>query len=230
MKIVLFGATGMVGSGVLRECLLAEDVTEVVSVVRAASGREGPAAEGTKLHEIVHGDFTDFSAIEPAFADADACLFCLGISSAGLDEAAYTRITYDIAMAAARSILAAAPRAVFEFVSGAGTDASESGRTMWARVKGKTENAIAALPLGGAYMFRPAMIQPRYGAVSKTTSYRVLYAVLSPVMWMLRRVAPRFVTATDDVGLAMLHVARQGAGKRVLENVDINALAAAARG
>jgi uncharacterized protein YbjT (DUF2867 family) len=223
MKVILFGATGMVGQGVLRECLLAPDVERVLSVGRAASGRSDP-----KLEELVHSDFNDFTSVEARFAGYDACFFCLGISSAGLSEAEYRRITYDITLAAARSIVRVAPQLTFIYVSGQGTDESEKGRSMWARVKGQTENALRALPFRAAYMFRPGIIQPLHGAHSKTTLYRAGYVVAWPLFPLLKAVAPRSITTTERVGLAMLRVARQGAPKPLLDNADINDLAAAA--
>jgi len=150
MKVVLFGATGMIGQGVLRECLLAPAVTEVLTVGRAPTGKQH-----AKLREVTHADLGDLTAIEGDLRGADACFFCLGVSSAGMSEDAYRRITYDYTMAAARVFAALDPEATFVYVSGAGTDSTERGRSMWARVKGKTENDVLAL-LPNAYMFRPA--------------------------------------------------------------------------
>ncbi|HET6212143.1 MAG TPA: NAD(P)H-binding protein, partial [Micromonosporaceae bacterium] len=157
MKVILFGATGMVGQGVLRECLLDPDVQEVLAIGRTPTGTHHP-----KLREIAHTDFLDFSTIENALAGYDACFFCLGVSSAGMSEDAYRRVTYDVTMAAARALAAANPSMTFVYVSGQGTDSSEHGRSMWARVKGETENALLAMPLR-AYMFRPGYIQPMHG-------------------------------------------------------------------
>jgi uncharacterized protein YbjT (DUF2867 family) len=219
MKVILFGGSGMIGQGVLRECLLAADVESVLSVSRQPLG-----VQHEKLHEVLHDDFTDFSAIAAQLAGFDACFYCLGVSAAGMSEADYTRVTYDFTLAAARTILEASPASTFVFVSGGGTDSSEQGRSMWARVKGKTENALLALPFRRAVMFRPAMIRPRHGARSRTRSYRVLYAVLAPVLPLLQWLAPSLVTTTEIVGWAMLRVAREGAPKKVLECADINAL------
>lgn len=219
MKVVLFGATGMIGQGVLRECLVADDVDAVVSVVRRPSG-----VTHEKLHEVVHEDFSDFSSI-PELVGADACFYCLGISSVGMSEAEYTRVTYDYALAAARALLVASPGLCLVFVSGAGTDSSEKGRTMWARVKGRTENALLALPFRSAAMFRPGFIRPMHGVVSRTWSYRIMYALLAPLGWLLPRVAPGIATTGEIVARAMLRVARQGAPKAVMESSDINAFA-----
>jgi uncharacterized protein YbjT (DUF2867 family) len=221
MKVVLFGATGMVGQGALRECLLAPDVEAVLSVGRRATGQNHE-----KLRELVHDDFGDLSPLEHELAGYDVSLYCLGVSAAGLSEADYTRITCDFTLAAATALLRQNPDLTFLFVSGAGTDSSESGRRMWARVKGKTENALLALPFRAAVMFRPALIQPRHGIVSRTRLYRVLYALLTPVLPVLKWLAPGAVTTTENVGRAMLRVAREGAPKPVLENRDINTLAA----
>lgn len=218
MKLILFGATGMVGQGVLRECLLDSDVTEVLAVVRSATGRHDPA-----LRELVHTDFTDFTALAPAFDGASACLFCLGVSAAGMSEADYTAITYDVTMAAARAVLGAGGDAAFIYVSGAGTDTSESGRAMWARVKGRTENELLSMT-PKAYMFRPGFILPTHGARSKTKLYRIIYAATRPLYPLLRRMPA--VTTTEQVGRAMLAIAKRGSAKHVLDNRDINAEAA----
>jgi uncharacterized protein YbjT (DUF2867 family) len=220
MKIILFGATGMVGQGVLRECLAAADVEAVLAIGRQQTGQRHP-----KLRELSHADFGDFSSIEGELTGFDACFFCLGVSSAGLAEAVYARITFDFTLAAASALARLNPGLTFIYVSGAGTDSSEQGRSMWARVKGRTENALLALPFKAAYMFRPGLIQPGPGIVSRTPLYRAVYAVTGPVLPLLRRLAPSFVTTTEQVGRAMLQAVRSGAPQRVLENRDINALA-----
>ena len=171
MKIILFGASGMVGQGTLRECLLDPEVTTVLSIVRGSTGQQH-----AKLREIVHKDFFDFSSIESELAGFDACFFCLGISSAGMSEEKYRHITYDITLAAAQTLVKLNPNMTFIFVSGAGTDSSERGSSMWARVKGQTENALRRLPFKAAYMFRPAVIVPLHGIKSRTTIYRLSYA------------------------------------------------------
>lgn len=213
MKVLLFGATGMVGQGVLRACLLDPDVREVVIVVRAPSGRTEP-----KLREVVHADFADFTGFE---SDADACFWCLGVTSAGMNEADYTRVTHDYAVAAAKAL--ACSSMTFVFVSGAGAD----GKAMWARVKRKTEDAVSAMPFAAVYVFRPAMIQALHGIKSRTRLYNVLYPVISPLLMVTKRISPRFVTDTDRVGRAMLRVARAGYPKKTLENGDINDAAVA---
>ena len=224
MQVVVFGATGMVGRGTLLEALDHPDVTQVLSVGRRTVGIEHP-----KLTEIEHLDFTDFEPMADKFSNCDACLWCLGTSSAGMDEASYTRVTYDFTMAAAKALHAANPNMQFCFLSGSGADDSEQGRVMWARVKGKTENELLQLPFKAAYMFRPAYIQPLYGIRSRTRAYRVLYGLVGPLFPVLQSLFPRYVTTTEKVGSAMIHVARQGYSQPVVENDAINALAARSR-
>lgn len=219
MNVLLFGATGMVGQGVLRECLLDPDVRSVVTVGRSATGQKHE-----KLREIVHRDLLHYSAIEPELTGFDACFFCLGVSSAGMTEENYRLVTYDVAMAAAYTLLRLNPDMTFLFVSGAGTDSSEQGRTMWARVKGKTENDLLRLGFKGAYMFRPAGIQPLHGIRSKTKLYQTAYSLMGPLLPMLKRLFPKYVTTTEQLGRAMIKVAKQGAPKPILESDDINRL------
>jgi uncharacterized protein YbjT (DUF2867 family) len=224
MKVILFGATGMVGRGALRECLLDPDVQGVLAVGRSATGQSH-----AKLREIVHANLLDLSPIEDQLSGFDACFFCLGVSSAGMTEDAYSRVTYEITMAVAQTLVRRNPGMTFIFVSAMGTDSTERGRTMWARVKGKTENALLRLPFKAAYMFRPAFIQPLHGITSRTRMYRVLYAAFRPLWWLLKALRPRYFTTTEQVGRAMLKVAKQGAPKPVLESEDIRALGAVPR-
>jgi uncharacterized protein YbjT (DUF2867 family) len=226
----------MVGQGVRRECVQDREVEAVLEVVRRASGPSlGRRSE--KARELVVNDFYDFSGIEDAFAGYDACLFCLGVSSVGMKEAEYRRVTYDITMAAARAVLRTSESAsqqvsgsgvkqvdgpagmTFIYVSGAGTDAN--GRAMWARVKGETENALLGMGFEAAYMFRPGLIVPIDGIRSKTGVYRTVYAALRPVLPLLLRAFPKQVTTTEQVGRAMLAVAKRGYPKQVLEAADI---------
>ncbi|WP_329129681.1 NAD(P)H-binding protein [Streptomyces sp. NBC_01476] len=221
MKVIVFGGSGMVGQGVLRACLLDPGVTEVVAVVRRPLKR---SAE--KLREVLHDDFTDFSAVAGELTGADACFYCLGVSSAGRAEAEYQRLTYDYALAAARAVTAGSPELTFTYVSGEGTDSSERGRSAWARIKGRTENALLSMDMR-AYMFRPGWIQPVNGETSRTRWYRVLYALTSWLYPVLRRVVPRHVTTTDRLGRAMLAVVRlDGGGPHILHSPDINRLGA----
>jgi uncharacterized protein YbjT (DUF2867 family) len=219
MNVILFGATGMVGQGVLRECLLDPRVDRVLSIGRNATGQSH-----TKLREIAHSDLLDFSAIETDLSGFDACFFCLGVSSAGMTEQAYRRVTYDITLAAARTLARLNPTMTFLYVSGAGTDSSERGRVMWARVKGQTENALLGLPFKAAVMFRPGGIVPLHGVTSKTRIYRIVYGLTRPLWPVLYSAFPQFVTTTEQIGRAMLRVATSGAPKPILETRDINAL------
>ena len=216
MKAIIFGATGMVGQGVLREALLADDVTQVLTVGRAATGIKHP-----KLKELVHPDLLDYSAVQQQLTGFDACFFCLGASTVGLDEAAYTRINHDIPVAAGECLSRLNPGLTFVYVSGTGTG---SRAAMWARVKGQTEQALLAMKFKAAYMFRPGVIQPLHGARSKTPLYHAFYVVLSPLLSAIRHFFPAAVVSTQDIGLAMLKVARQGAPKHILEPGDIRAL------
>jgi uncharacterized protein YbjT (DUF2867 family) len=222
MKVILFGATGMVGQGVLRECLLDEGVEQVLAMGRSATGQ--PHA---KLREVIHKDLLDYSSLEGELSGYDACFFCLGVSATGMSEQDYTRVTYDLTLAAARVLARLNPDMTFIYVSGAGTDSSEKGRAMWARVKGRTENALLQLPFKAKYMFRPGFIQPMHGIVSRTKLYRAIYTVMGPLYPVLKTLVPKYVTTTEQVGRAMLRVAREGAPKPLLENTDIHALAPA---
>jgi uncharacterized protein YbjT (DUF2867 family) len=219
MNVILFGATGMVGQGILRECLLDPDVQQILSIVRTPSGQHH-----AKLRELLHADFFDYSAIEPELTGFDACLFSLGVSSAGMDEAQYKHLTYDLTLAAATTLAKLNPNMTFLYVSGAGTDSTEHGRTMWARVKGKTENDLLKLPFRAAYMFRPGVIQPLHGIRSKTKLYQTFYTVLNPILPLLKSAFPQYITSTEQLGRAMLRVAKQGFPKPILETKDIDSL------
>jgi len=218
MKVLIFGATGMVGQGVLRECLGAPDVESVVTVGRTATGVKHP-----KLREIVHKDMTKYSDIESQLTGFDACFFTLGVSSTGMNEFDYDRLTCGLTLAAAGPLSRLNPRMIFIYVSGAGTDTSEQGRVMWARVKGRTENELLRLPFK-AYMFRPGLIQPMDGIRSKTRLYRVMYWIIWPLLTPLRLAFPDHVLTTREIGQAMLAVARHGFRKRILETRHIRAV------
>jgi uncharacterized protein YbjT (DUF2867 family) len=222
MKVLIYGATGMVGQGVLRECLEASDV-ELVRTV----GRRETGVRHRKLSETVLQDPADSRAVERDLTGFDACFFCLGVSSVGMSEADYARVTYDLTMAVAAALARVNPRMTFVYVSGAGTDSSERGRTMWARVKGRTENALQRLPFRAVYLFRPGAIEPLDGIRSKTRLYHLLYRLMKPLWPLLRVVLGDRLVTTADVGLAMLAVARHGAATAVLEARDLHALAAA---
>jgi len=219
MKVLIFGATGMVGQGVLRECLLAPDVESVVAIGRNPTGQQHP-----KLRDLVHRNMYDYGDVESQLQGFDACFFCLGVSSVGMDAERYRHLTYDITLAAAATLARLNPQMVFVYVTGAGTDSSEQGRVRWARVKGKTENDLLKLPFRAAYMFRPGAIQPLHGVRSKTAWVQAIYVAAAPLLSWLSRVAPKYVTTTEQMGRAMISVARDGYPKPVLESEDINRL------
>lgn len=216
VKAIIFGATGMVGQGVLRECLRDADVERVLLIGRSASG-----VRDAKVTEIVQADLTEYAASAEQLRGYDACFFCLGVTSAGMSEAEYRRVTYDLTLAAARALVAVNPGMTFIYISGTGTDATEKGRMMWARVKGATENALLALPFKAAYMFRPGFIQPLHGIKSKTGWYAALYAISGPLYPLLRLAIGKYMTTTEELGRAMLCVAKRGATARVIESADI---------
>ncbi|MEM6785656.1 MAG: NAD(P)H-binding protein [Bacteroidota bacterium] len=221
MTVLLFGATGMIGHGTLNAALADGRVTRVLSVVRRPSGRSH-----AKLTEIVHADMMDLAPIADTLAEADACLFCLGISSAGQPEADYRRITYDLTLAVAETLVARTPTMTFVYVSGAGSNAAS--RTMWARVKGEIENALLGLPFGAVYNARPGFIQPVGGATSRTTLYRVTYAIMAPLTPLLRRLAPKSLLNTDELGRALAQAGLAGAPASILEVPALQDLAAEA--
>lgn len=220
MKVIVFGATGMVGQGVARVCLEHPDVEKVLLVGRTSAG-----LNHEKVTELVQKDLYAYENVEAELKGYDACFFCLGISSLGMSEADYTRITYDLTLAAAQTLVKVNPQMTFCFVSGQGTDSTEKGSTMWARVKGKTENALQSLPFKAVYCFRPGFIQPMKGVKSKTFAYRAIYAVMSPLYPALKGMAPGFVTNNEAIGQAMIQVAKEGYATPVLETRDINAAA-----
>lgn len=220
MRIILLGATGMVGQGVLRECLFDPGVEQVLSIGRSPAGRLHP-----KFTELLQADLFDLAPVEKQLQGFDACFFCLGTSSLGMTEEAYRQVTHDLTLTVARTLVRLNPGMTFIYVSGAGTDSSEQGGSMWARVKGATENALLKLPFKSAYMFRPGAIVPLHGIRSKTFAYRVIYALARPFWRPLQAAYPNAITTTEQVGRAMLRAAREGAPKAILESADINALA-----
>lgn len=222
MKVILFGATGMVGQGALRECLLDPGV-ELVRII----GRRVTGQQHQKLRELVLDDLFATPTLRADLGGYDACFFCLGVSAVGMSEEAYRRVTHDLTMVIARALVERNPDMTFIYVSGQSTDSSERGRVMWARVKGATENAVSSLPFKATYMFRPGYIQPMHGIKSSTGWYRAMYTVLTPLYPLLRALFPRNVTTTELIGRAMIAAARHGAPTRVLENAEINALASA---
>ncbi|VTU15718.1 MULTISPECIES: NAD(P)H-binding protein [unclassified Variovorax] len=224
MNILLFGATGMVGQGVLRECLLDAGVTRVLAVGRSPTGQTHP-----KLRDLVLADLGDCSSVEADLSGFDACFFCLGVSSVGMKEEAYRRITYDLTLTIAQALVRLNSQMTFVYVSGAGTDSTERGPRMWARVKGATENALMRLPFKAVYMFRPGFIQPMHRVRSKTALYQAIYVLATPIFALLSRRMPDRITTSERMGQAMVAVARHGAVRPLLEVADINALAAISR-
>ncbi|WP_175950861.1 NAD-dependent epimerase/dehydratase family protein [Burkholderia sp. BCC0405] len=220
MRVLITGATGMVGQGVLHECLTAPDVSEVLVLGRSRVKQAQP-----KLRQLVRDDLFDLTLMESELREIDACFFCLGVSSSGMSEAAYQHITYDLTLTIASVLLRLNPEMRFAYVSGAGTDSTERGRSMWARVKGRTENALKALPFAGVFLFRPAVIQPLHGIQSKTPSYRYLYRLVGPILPLMARLFPNRIVTTEEVGLAMLNAARYESGCLILEPGDIARLA-----
>jgi uncharacterized protein YbjT (DUF2867 family) len=212
MKVILFGATGMVGQGVLRESLRDPEVSSVLSVGRRETGARDP-----KLRELVVRDLSDLSPIEAELSGLDACLFCLGVSSAGMREEEYRRVTYDLTLAAAEALAKRSRGLAFVYISGTGTDSTEKGRVMWARVKGATENALLRMPGLDAYMFRPGYIQPVHGERSRTAWTRILYAIFGSLYPVWKALFPGYVTTTEELARAMIRVAKTRPGTRVFE-------------
>jgi uncharacterized protein YbjT (DUF2867 family) len=220
LKVLVFGTTGMLGQGVIRECLLASDVSQLTLVGRTKVDRQE-----AKLTQVVIPDLMQIADHAAELTGFDACFFCLGVSSSGMTEAQYTRITHDLTLRVARLMATINPGMVFVYVSGAGTDSTGKSGSMWARVKGRTERDLQALPFRGVYLMRPAFIQPLHGAQSKTPSYRRLYQLARPFMPLIKRLLPQYFLTTEEVASAMLNAARTGAGNHTLEVRDIQRLA-----
>jgi len=216
MKVILFGATGMVGQGVLRECLREDGVEGVLAVGRSSTGLTHP-----RLRELIRENMFDFGAAAADMQGYDACFFCLGVSSGGMSEADYTRLTFDLTLGWAHVLARINPAMTFVYVSGAGT----GGKAIWAQVKGRTEAALLAL-FASAYMVRLGALRSMHGEVSKTRWTRIGYSLFRPLLPLIRAIAPGSVITTEELGRAMLRVARQGAPKRVLEGRDLRALGA----
>ena len=223
VRVILFGASGMVGQGVLRECLLDPDVDTVLLIGRRAIHVANP-----KVRNIVLQEIGNLEPVADQLSGYDACFFCLGVSSVGMPEAQYKRITYDLTIGAATTLARLNPGMTFIYVSGLGTDSTERGRVAWARVKGATENALLRMPFRAAYMFRPGAIQPMHGEKPKAAMTRFALALLGPIIPLVMKLAPGHVTTTERMGQAMLIAARSGAPKKILDNADINRLATSA--
>lgn len=216
LRVIITGATGMVGEGVLHECLQHPDVSQILVVGRKSCGTVHP-----KLTEVIHSDFFNWSPLSGKLSSYDACFFCMGVSSVGMKEDQYTRLTYDLTLGVARILASLNPQMTFCYVSGAGTDSTEKGKSMWARVKGRTENALIQLPFKSAYMFRPGLIKPTEGMKNTLGVYKAL-GWLYPVIKLL---APKFACSLQEIGLAMIHAAQRGYSKNILEVPDIVELA-----
>jgi uncharacterized protein YbjT (DUF2867 family) len=218
-KVIITGATGMIGKGVLLECLDHSEISEVLVI-----GRNSIQMEHPKLKELIHGDFTDFSNVKDQLDGYDGCFFCLGISATGLNEPDYKRITYDFTLALARTLKDLNPDLTFNYVSGQGTDSTEKGRMMWARIKGKTENDLLKLGFKHAFMFRPGAIIPLKGIKSKTKSYQFMYDYFMWLLKIIKTLAPNSIVNTTQIGLAMINSVRRGYHKSILTPKDIIAL------
>jgi uncharacterized protein YbjT (DUF2867 family) len=218
MKVIIFGATGMVGQGVLRQCLQDKDITAVLAVGRTTSETEANA----KLSQLAHEDLWNYTSIETDLTGYDACFFCIGTTSAAKSEKDYSHITYDLTLAAATTLVRLNPNMTFVYVSGMGADSTEQGKVMWARVRGKTENALLALPFKAVYIVRPAAIQPLDGIQSKTTAYQLGYTILKPLLPLLHKTFPKYVTTTAELGNVMITLARKGSPTKILESKDFS--------
>jgi uncharacterized protein YbjT (DUF2867 family) len=216
MKVILFGATGMVGKSVLRECLGDDDVETVLAIGRNSVGLTHP-----KLRELIRKDLFDFGAVDGELQAYDACFFCLGVSAAGMSEPDYTRLTYDLTLGWAKVLARINPAMTFVYVSGAGT----GGKAMWAQVKARTEDALLAL-FPSAYMFRFGALRAMHGEVSKTRWTRIAYTVFRPLWPLVRLLAPGTMITTEELGRAMIRAALHGAPKKVLENRELRTLGA----
>lgn len=212
IKTIITGSTGMVGEGVLYECLNHPEVESVLAINRRTCNVQHP-----KLKEIIHSDFSDFSSIEKDLFGYNAAFLCMGVSAAGMKEEKYFHLTYDLTMALAKPLSKLNPEMSLTYVSGAGTDSTENGRMMWGRVKGKTENDLLKLPFKKAYMFRPGFIRPTKGLKNAYTFYKIV----NPIFPLLRALFPKFVSTLGEVGLAMINVVLKGYDKKVLEVKDI---------
>jgi len=215
IKVIITGATGMVGEGVLFECLLNPTVSEVLMINRRDYELQHP-----KLKELIVPDFMELNKFAEAIKGYDACFFCAGISSIGMKEDKYTRITYDTTMAFAKALLAVNSNMVFTYVSGSQTDSSEKGKMMWARVKGRTENDLAKLPFKGKYNFRPGIMVP----FDEQKNWKPVYKFIVKI---LKALSPKNILTMQEVGRAMIHAVTIGYPKQILEIADIKQLAKA---
>ncbi len=216
MKVIITGASGMIGKGVLLECLDHPEVTEVLSI-----GRRSLEINHPKLRELIHKDFSEFESVADKLRGYDACYHCMGVSAAGMSEEQYTVMTYDYSIALAKVLHQVNPEMTFTYVSGQGTDSTEKGRSMWARVKGKTENHIINMGFKQAFAFRPGAIIPLRGILPSSKLYRVLVKNLTWLLKLIKKMAPNSVVNTTQIGLAMINVTKQGYEKPIIDPKDI---------
>lgn len=216
MKVIITGATGMVGKGVLLACLDHPQVTEVLALGRSSIGTPHP-----KLKELIHKDFLDFSSVKGQLGGYDACFLCMGVSAGGLKEEEYRVLTYDYTLTLAKTLVELNPEMTCTYVSGEGTDATEKGRSMWARIKGKTENDLLSLGFKQAFMFRPGAIIPLRGIKSKTKAYQFMYDYFMWLIKLIKWIAPKSVVNTTQIGVAMINVALRGYDKKIIRPADI---------
>jgi len=220
MKVIITGATGMLGKGVLLECLEHKDISEILSISRVTTGLEHP-----KLKELLHKDFLEFSSLNKELAGYDACYACMGVSAGEVSEEQYFKLTYDSTMALAKELYGSNPEMTFVYISGQGTDSSEKGKTRWARVKGKTENDLLSIGFRKAYMFRPGGIIPKKGIKPSSKLYRRLIFWLGWMLWLMKLLAPKSIVDTSQIGLAMINIAKKGYDKDIINPADIQILA-----
>ncbi|MBD77618.1 MAG: epimerase [Crocinitomicaceae bacterium] len=220
MKVIITGATGMIGKGVLLECLDHESVTEVLSISRRSLEIDHP-----KLKELIHADFSEFDSVKGQLVSYDAVFCCMGVSAAGMTEENYTRLTHDYTMALARTLIAINPEMTLTYVSGQGTDSSEKGRSMWARVKGRLENDLLRLGFKGAFMYRPGGIIPLKGIQPSSRLYRVLITYLKWLLYLMKALAPNSIVDTTQIGLSMINIVQTGYEKKIIDPKDIIATA-----
>ncbi|GEM50560.1 NAD-dependent epimerase/dehydratase family protein [Empedobacter brevis] len=215
LKVIITGATGMVGEGILQECLTNPEVEKILLINRKPSGYSHP-----KIEEIIHPDLSDISSLSEKVTGYDACYFCAGVSSVGMNEEQYTKVTYDLTLGFAKTLAALNPQMTFCYVSGASTDSTEKGKQMWARVKGKTENDLMQLPFKAVYNFRPAFMKPSKGA----KNVKGLFKVINTLYPVFRLFSTTYFLTLEEVGKAMIKATTNGYSKPVLEVKDIAAL------
>lgn len=215
MKVIIFGATGMIGQAILCQCLIDSEITEIQTIGRTPTKIQEP-----KIHELIHQDLYNYEGLEDKLSGFDACFFCLGTTSAGKVEAEYEHITYDLTLSAATILSELNPQMTFIYISADGADTTEKSTIMWAKIRGKIENVLFRLPFKAVYIFRPGIIQPKHGIQSKTKAYRLFYSLAKPILPILRFLLPNYVATTESIGRAMLLVAKHGYENKILKSRD----------